>query len=135
MCEFEDGQLSEKEERYLNQLLDGTRQRDARIRHAIRGILNRENASAGDIFFLAHEMWKEDAKGDWVAADNVKSIGPAESSLVICPHLSPVEEERAMFLDSNGHCDWCRGSGRVTNRVRRAMRKELRQAMEWDGDE
>ncbi len=40
------------------------------------------------------------------------SVGPCVALLVACPHL-----ER----DENDHCNWCCGSGRVTQRVLKAQ--------------
>jgi hypothetical protein len=46
------------------------------------------------------------------------TTGPCAASMVPCPHLA---SKHKGWRDKNGHCDWCCGAGRVTQRVARAM--------------
>jgi len=58
---------------------------------------------------LCEQIWS--AKGG-INSGVAHSVGPCVAFMVPCPHPE---------LDDNGHCDWCCGSGRVTDRVLKAM--------------
>jgi hypothetical protein len=65
----------------------------------------------GRVMQLAEEIWgAKDAQG-------ALTVGARLASLVPCPHPGSGR-------DANGHCDWCCGSGRVTERVLRAIQAE-----------
>jgi excinuclease UvrABC ATPase subunit len=46
------------------------------------------------------------------------TTGPCAAMMVPCPHLA---DKHKSWRDKNGHCDWCCGAGRVTQRVAKAM--------------
>lgn len=64
----------------------------------------------GRLMQLGQEMWKESLVQKNLAGGEL-SIGPCVAMLVPCPCGDPA------------HCDWCCGSGRVTERVAQAMRE------------
>ncbi len=48
------------------------------------------------------------------------SVGPCVAFLVPC---GCTEEKDESYYDNNGHCEWCCNARRVTERVRRAQKK------------
>lgn len=56
---------------------------------------------------LGEEMWRKRLTArKQEGAEH--TVGPCSAFLVQCPHPE---------VDGNGHCEWCRGSGRLTARV------------------
>lgn len=64
----------------------------------------------GRVMQLAEQIWDRTYPG------SAHSTGPCTAFLVKCP--CPPSGR-----DANGHCEWCCGAGRVTERVRRAMER------------
>lgn len=65
-----------------------------------------EQIGYGRLMQLAERIW------DWKQPGSAHSVGPCTSMLIHCPHV---------IRQSDEHCDWCCGSGRVTRRVLQAM--------------
>lgn len=65
----------------------------------------------GRMMQLAEQIWRTLPYGD----KGAHSVGPCVGLLVKCPHPKNGR-------DKNGHCEWCCGSGRVTERVLAAMK-------------
>lgn len=63
----------------------------------------------GRIMQLAERIWNQKSPG------GAHSVGPCGAFLVPCPHIK---------RDIYASCEWCCGSGRVTEKVRQAMEKE-----------
>jgi len=63
----------------------------------------------GRVMQLCEIIWNRMVPG------GALSVGPCMSQLVICPHFEK---------DINGHCNWCCGSGRVTERVLQAQNED-----------
>lgn len=76
--------------------------------HAVRELGDR--IGYGRVMQLAEQIWNRLTPGA------AHSTGPCVAFLVRCP--CPPSGR-----DSNGHCEWCCGAGRVTERVRRAMER------------
>lgn len=66
-----------------------------------------ERIGYGRIMQLCEQIWNEKQPG------GAHSVGPCVALLVKCDHP---DSDRA------GHCDWCCGAGRITERVFRAQR-------------
>lgn len=69
----------------------------------------------GRLMQLTEQSWRELAVQRDVPGTEF-TVGPCARELVPCPHP-------ASSLNVNGHCDWCCGDGRVTARVRRAIKE------------
>jgi hypothetical protein len=76
-----------------------------------------EQLGYGRVMQLAEQTWREKS-----IAENFKgsehTVGPCAAFMVRCPHH---DDDFPGWLDANGHCDWCCGAGRVTQRVAKAM--------------
>lgn len=75
----------------------------------------------GRLMQAAESVWRR------VAIDNgtpgsEHTTGPCASMMEPCP--CRVDDPAKDEWFAGGHCDWCCGAGRVTNRVARAMRAE-----------
>jgi hypothetical protein len=76
---------------------------------AVRALGNR--IGYGRLMQLAEDIWHEKARADNIPGSEL-TVGTAGAFLVPCPHPEP---------DANGHCAWCCGVGRITQRVRQAQ--------------
>ncbi len=74
----------------------------------------------GRVMQAAEAAWKRVAVERGTAGSE-HTVGPCAALLVSCPHLDP--EPPAACFDKHGHCDWCCGARRVTERVARAIRE------------
>lgn len=74
----------------------------------------------GRLMQLAEQIWKAVAIAGGVPGSE-HTTGPCAVFMVPCQ----CRELKKPQLDSNGHCDWCCGAGRVTERVRQAQRGTL----------
>lgn len=90
----------------------------------------------GRLMQLAEEVWREKASAEGLHGSE-HTTGPCAAFMVRCQCL----EEEKPELDRNGHCDWCCGAGRVTERVRaeqkrsEAIRAKLRDVFADGGEE
>jgi hypothetical protein len=72
----------------------------------------------GRLMQCAEKVWRDiNRERNMEGAEH--TTGPCASMMVRCPHT--VDKFKG-WLDRNGHCDWCCGAGRVTERVAKAMR-------------
>lgn len=74
----------------------------------------------GRVMQAAEAAWSRIASEKGVHGSN-HTVGPCAALLVTCPHREEGGSEK--WRDANGHCDWCCGAGRVTERVAQAMRE------------
>jgi hypothetical protein len=74
----------------------------------------------GRVMQAAEAAWSRIASEKGVHGSN-HTVGPCAALLVTCPHQEEGGSEK--WRDANGHCDWCCGAGRVTERVAQAMRE------------
>lgn len=65
----------------------------------------------GRVMQLAEQIWRKKLEPKGFAGGEL-TVGPCAAMMVPCPHSE---------FDQNGHCVWCCGSGRVTERVLQAM--------------
>jgi hypothetical protein len=86
-------------------------QRDRDEERTVRDLGDR--IGYGRLMQLAQQCWRE-----WAVARGLPgsefAIGPCAAFMVACPCPEG-------GLDASGHCEWCCGSGRVTERVLKAM--------------
>ena len=68
----------------------------------------------GRMMQLAEQLWRRYLISMGLPGGGELTTGPCAAFMVPCP--CP-ENGR----DANGHCDWCCGAGRVTQRVLRAI--------------
>jgi hypothetical protein len=80
---------------------------EARIVRAIGGMFG-----YGRVMQLAEELWREKLKIHNMEGGE-HTVGPCATFMVPCPHPENNNQTAG--------CDWCCGSGRVTERVREAM--------------
>lgn len=72
----------------------------------------------GRVMQLCERLWREMLIAQGLPGGEL-SVGACAGSLVPCPCPAPGR-------DPNGHCTWCCGAGRVTERVLRAMQRPAR---------
>lgn len=97
------------EARILREMREIYRRADAAERPLVTAL--GDSIGYGRLMQLAEKIWDEKTPGA------AHSVGPCTLMLVPCPHL---ENGR----DKNVHCDWCCGTGRVTERVLQAIEQE-----------
>lgn len=69
----------------------------------------------GRLMQIGQKLWRDHLLKIGTPTGGEFSIGPCVAMLVDCQCAEEVEPE----LDSNGHCEWCCGTKKVTERVRR----------------
>ena len=77
----------------------------------------------GRVMQLAEQLWREKTTAAGHAGSE-HTTGPCATFMVICPHQTV--RNNGVWLDANGHCDWCCGCGRVTKKVAHHMKSMKR---------
>ena len=70
----------------------------------------------GRLMQLAEQRWRVRLASKWLKSGGEHTVGPCAAFMVPCP--CP-----ASGRDAAGHCEWCCGAGRVTERVLAAMQE------------
>jgi hypothetical protein len=74
----------------------------------------------GRLMQAAEKVWREiNAACGMHGGEH--TTGPCAAMMVPCPCRNPMAEERHPEWFTGGHCDWCCGALRVTERVSKAM--------------
>ena len=68
----------------------------------------------GRVMQLCERLWREKLVSRGLRGGGEQTVGPCAAFMVPCP--CP-----ASGRDEAGHCTWCCGAGRVTERVARAI--------------
>ena len=72
----------------------------------------------GRVMQLCERLWRDRLIAEGLPGGGEYTTGPCAAFMVRCQCIEEAEPE----LDSNGHCDWCCGAQRVTEKVRQAQR-------------
>ncbi len=75
----------------------------------------------GNMMQLAERIWDQKLLDDGLPEGGAHSVGCCTTFLVACPAPQHKEDFEPYGDGSDRHCDWCCGSGRVTQRVALAM--------------
>lgn len=75
----------------------------------------------GRLMQAAETVWRRKAI-EQKTPGSEHTTGPCAALMVACPHREDDAEEAHPEWFTRGHCDWCCGAGRVTERVAAAMR-------------
>lgn len=75
----------------------------------------------GRLMQAAETVWRRKAKANGTPGSE-HTTGPCAAFMTRCPHHDDGAKEAHPEWFSAGHCDWCCGAGRVTQRVAASMR-------------
>lgn len=109
---------SEEERKAYERIMREQAPRLASEEDAVR--LLGEAIGYGRLMQAAEKVWREKAIAQGTPGSE-HTVACCGAFVVPCPHRDENAPER--YFDENGHCDWCCGSGRVTERVAKAMRE------------
>lgn len=70
---------------------------------------------------LCEKIWRALLIAQGLPGGGEHTTGPCAAFMVPCQCVEEAEPE----LDDNGHCDWCCGARRVTERVRSTQKAAL----------
>lgn len=110
------GELPAEFEREMEKIMLAQAPMRAAERQAVRKL--GDSIGYGNLMSTASDVWASLARANKTDGSNFV-VGPCAAMVETCPHEFDASEK---FLDKNGHCDWCCGSGWVTKRVGDAMR-------------